>query len=267
MKFRSLPTHPLPARPARLGAPRLGADRGQAVVGRVAWADIAPRPPVLLRAFAAAGAVHLLALLLDLHWLDLLTKPLLMPLLAAWAAARRAPRALIAALLCGWAGDVLLQGGATVPFLAGMAAFAAGHVCYLLLFRPWLSRLRFSPPRLLLTDPAPRIALGYAVAWAALLVALWPGLDAGLRVPVGAYSLLLAAMACCAGALGRVAGAGGALFLLSDTLIAGDLAGWPQPPAASFWVMLTYIGGQFLLVEGVLRAQHTLHQPRGAATS
>jgi hypothetical protein len=32
-------------------------------------------------------------------------------------------------------------------------------------------------------------------AWAAGVAALWPGLDPGLRGPVAAYSLLLAAMA------------------------------------------------------------------------
>nr|WP_153451979.1 lysoplasmalogenase [Streptomyces smaragdinus] len=202
-----------------------------------------PRPKPLLRVFAGISAVHLIGLLAGLDWLDDLTKPLLMPALAAYAASRKAPRLLTAALLCGWAGDVLLQFGSTVQFLAGMGCFAAGHVCYLLLFR---------------ARPGLWVAVGYAVVWAGLVAALWTGLDGALRIPIGLYSLLLAAMACCATELGRTAAAGGALFFVSDGLIATDLADWPQLPLASFWVMATYLGAQYLLTDGVLREQHTV---------
>ncbi|MEV6107275.1 lysoplasmalogenase [Streptomyces sp. NPDC051940] len=210
-----------------------------------------PRPRPLLRTFAAVAAVHLVAVLIGVGWLDNLTKPLLMPLLAAYAAARKAPRLLTVALLCGWGGDVLLQFGSTVQFLVGMGFFAAGHVCYLLLFR---------------VRPALRAVLVYAAVWAALIAALWGGLDAGLRVPVAVYSLLLAAMACCATGVNRNTAVGGALFLLSDTLIATDLADWPQLPAASFWVMLTYLAAQYLLTDGVLQRQHTIRETEGPAT-
>ncbi|WP_344293382.1 lysoplasmalogenase family protein, partial [Streptomyces synnematoformans] len=75
---------------------------------------------------------------------------------------------------------MLLQPGGDGPFLAGMGAFAAGHVCYLTLFRRQ-ARLPGRPER--------RLAAGYAAAWATGVAALWPGLDAGLRGPVAAYSL------------------------------------------------------------------------------
>lgn len=45
---------------------------------------------------------------------------------------------------------------------------------------------------------------------------------------------------------------GGALFLLSDTLIATGVADWPQPPVPDLWIMLTYAAAQFLLVHGTL---------------
>jgi uncharacterized membrane protein YhhN len=85
-----------------------------------------------------------------------------------------------------------------------------------------------------------------------LVVLLWPGLPAGLRVPVAGYSLLLTAMAYGSTRLGPVAALGGALFMLSDTLIATGVADWPQLPKADFWIMLTYVTAQFLLVKGVL---------------
>lgn len=81
---------------------------------------------------------------------------------------------------------------------------------------------------------------------------LWPGLPDGLRIPLTGYSLLLTAMAWRAGVLGRRAALGGALFLFSDALIATGIADRPQLPAHDFWIMLTYIAGQYLLTRGAL---------------
>ncbi|MEU4133747.1 lysoplasmalogenase [Streptomyces wuyuanensis] len=189
-------------------------------------------------AFATAVLLDLASLLAGWETGHLVAKPLLMPLLAAYAAARGGPRTLVAALLFGWAGDVLLTAGADLAFLLGMAAFAAGHCCYLALF----GRGRTSP----------LLGAGYAVVLAGALVALWPDLPAGLRLPVAAYSLLLTAMAYRSSAAGALAGLGGALFLLSDMLIATGLASWPRLPAADFWIMLTYAAAQCLLTLGAL---------------
>lgn len=91
-------------------------------------------PSALLGLFALAAAVDLLGLAAGFDPGHAVAKPLLMPLLAAWAALRGAPRLLVAALLCGWGGDTLLLFDADAAFLAGMASFAAGHLCYLVLF-------------------------------------------------------------------------------------------------------------------------------------
>ncbi|MER7839868.1 lysoplasmalogenase [Streptomyces sp. NPDC096040] len=200
----------------------------------------------LLAAFALAVVLDLGCLAVGPHSGHVVAKVLLMPLLAAWAARAGGPRLLVAALLCGWGGDVLLLSDADPAFMAGMACFAAGHVCYLVLFR------RHGPPR----ARAGLFALGYAAALVALVVLLWPDLPAGLRVPVAGYSTLLTAMAYTAATrLGPVAGLGGALFMLSDTLIATGVADWPQLPRPDFWIMLTYAGAQFLLVRGTLDAR------------
>ncbi|WP_328934535.1 MULTISPECIES: lysoplasmalogenase [unclassified Streptomyces] len=204
-------------------------------------------PRVLLAAFGLAALVDLLALAVGCDPAHTVAKPLLMPLLAAYAALRGAPRLLVAALLFGWGGDTLLLSDADPAFLAGMAGFAAGHVCYLALFRTY-----GGPER------APRVRAGllvggYAVALAVTVTLLWPDLPADLRIPVAGYSALLTAMACAAVVrLGPVAGLGGALFMVSDTLIATGVADWPQPPRPDFWIMVTYVAAQFLLVQGVL---------------
>ncbi|HWU08532.1 MAG TPA: lysoplasmalogenase [Streptomyces sp.] len=192
----------------------------------------------LLAAFLAVSALHLTGLLTGVDAAHLATKPLLMPLLAAHAAARGGPRLLIAALLFGWGGDVLLMPDAEAAFLAGMGSFALGHVCYLWLF----GRARVSRPA----------GLAYAALLVTFVVLLWPGLPGGLRIPLTGYGLLLTAMAWRAGALGRLAALGGGLFLLSDALIATGIADRPQLPAHDFWIMLTYIAAQYLLTRGTL---------------
>ncbi|MDA5283803.1 lysoplasmalogenase [Streptomyces sp. Isolate_45] len=198
--------------------------------GRAGW--------ILLAAFAVAAAADLVSLLAGWHLGHVLFKPLLMPLLVAHVITRRAPRLLVAALLFGWGGDLALLFDAEIAFLLGMGSFAAGHVCYLALF----GRGRTGP----------LLGAAYAAALIGTVALLWGDLPADLRIPVAGYSLLLTAMAYRASALGRVAGAGGALFLLSDTLIATGVAEWPQLPRPDFWIMATYLAAQYLLATGVL---------------
>ncbi|WP_405494350.1 lysoplasmalogenase [Streptomyces sp. NBC_00096] len=207
-------------------------------------AGAGPAAGVLLGAFAVATALDLGSLLAGWHPGHLIAKPFLMPLLVGYVVYRarattgRAPRLLIAALLFGWGGDLALLFDADPAFLIGMGSFAAGHVCYLVLF----GRGR----------PSPALGAAYALALVSTVTLLWGDLPADLRVPVAGYSLLLTAMAWRSGAPGLRAGIGGALFLLSDTLIATGVAEWPQPPRPDFWIMATYVAAQYLLATGTL---------------
>ncbi|MFI7388742.1 lysoplasmalogenase [Streptomyces sp. NPDC049813] len=215
-------------------------------------------PRALRATFLVVCAVDLGALLAGADTAHTVAKPLLMPLLAAYVAARGGPRLLCAALLCGWGGDVLLLFDQDAAFLAGMACFAAGHGCYLVLFR------RHGTPR----ARGALLAVAYCVALAATLAFLWPGLPGEMRGPVAGYSVLLTAMAYGACRVGPVAGTGGALFLLSDTLIAAGIADRPQPPCPGFWVMATYMAAQYLLARGVLgerAAPEAAYRERSAA--
>ncbi|WP_055703299.1 MULTISPECIES: lysoplasmalogenase [Streptomyces] len=228
-----------------------------------------PSPRPLLGAFGVAALGDLLSLLADFGPGHTVFKPLLMPLLAAYAAVRGGPRLLIAALLFGWGGDTFLLFDADLAFLAGMGSFAAGHVCYLVLFKRYGDTARYAgkgggSPR---ARGAGLVAV-YALALAVTVVLLWPDLPADMRGPVAGYSLLLTAMAFGATTLGLTAAAGGALFLLSDTLIATGVAEWPQLPRPDFAIMLTYIAAQFLLTKGVLGAtgEHPEAEP-AAVTS
>jgi uncharacterized membrane protein YhhN len=177
------------------------------------------------------------------------TKPLLMPVLAAFALAAAGDRGTdvrlpAAGMALSGLGDTALLGAESSEswFVPGMGAFAAAHACYIgALARDGAAR-----------GVSPRVAAGYAALWAALIAVLWRRLGS-LRVPVAAYSLLLVSMAVLASGRNREAAAGGALFVVSDALIACGLAGINVVPRQESAIMPTYVAAQFLLAAGFLR--------------
>lgn len=175
-------------------------------------------------------------------------KPLLMPVLAAFAlvAARdrnQDMRLPAAGMALSGLGDTALLGSESW-FVPGMGAFAAAHACYITaLARDGAAR-----------GVRPRVAAGYAALWAVLIAVLWRRLGT-LRFPVAAYSLLLVSMAVLASGRNREAAAGGALFVVSDALIACGLAGIEAVPHRESAVMPAYVAAQFLLAAGFLRPQ------------
>jgi len=71
--------------------------------------------------------------------------------------------------------------------------------------------------------------------------------------PVVVYGLTLTAMAVLATGLGRLTGLGGALFMLSDSLIALKAFREWDGRALSMAVMGTYAAAEALLVMGIVR--------------
>ena len=163
-----------------------------------------------------------------------LTKPLLMPALMAGSDRESWP-----ALALGGAGDVALLGSSDAAFTAGLACFLAGHAAWIhaLQQRPGAGRLRSRPV----------LAVPYLAAFGALNAYLWPrtGKD---RLPVLAYSTTLLAMSLAALDSGsRRTAAGGALFLVSDALLALEKFAGLHLPAHEGVVMATYTTAQALL--------------------
>lgn len=193
---------------------------------------------------------------------DVVTKPLLMLALAGFvvAAARpgRPSRLAVGGLLLGGVGDTALLGHGTW-FLVGMGAFALGHVCYLSAFlrrgacRSGARSAFYSRGAAATLRRRWWIPVGYLAVWAGLIALLWPGLDGGLRLPVLGYSLLLTAMAATAAGTGRVAAIGGALFLVSDGLLALGMADVDFPGRGAV-VMPTYLAAQLLIALALLPA-------------
>ena len=208
-------------------------------------------PRVFLAFFALLAIAHLAIQLLGLDAWSRPTQVFLMPaLLLVLAAATGRPRERIitlamVALAFSWLGD-------TAP------AFASGDTAFLLLVGFFLVAqvvyvVAFWPYRAHSVLTRHRWALLPYVGFVAALVWVCAPHAGGLLVPVLLYGLLLGLMAVLATGLGPWVAAGGALFLVSDALIAlrTFAPGW-DPPQGGFWVMSTYIAAQTLIILGLL---------------
>lgn len=210
-------------------------------------------------AAVAVTLVHLVAQVVapDSGLADV-TQVLLMPALAAvlFAGARRPHARLVrlasVALLFSWLGDTVprfVEGD--TGFLAMVAFFLVAQVVYAVAFWPWRDRSVLRRPLLL----AP-----YVVG--VLVLVVWVALDAGpMAVAVVVYGFAIAAMAVLATGLGPVAALGGVVFMVSDSMIALRAFVGLDIPLGGFWVMLTYVAAQALLVHAVLANDARTHAP------
>lgn len=201
--------------------------------------------------FLGVSVLHLVACYRRCPRIRTVTKLLLMPLLCtAYCVLAPNPRLLvIAALTFGWIGDVfLLFKNKRLFMLLGICAFALGHVFYIgamLSDHPALHILMLIP-----------IAL--CAAWLTFVYKkLIPYAPKSLRKPGFVYALLLSLTALSAlylllvseKAAYLIAFVGGLFFMLSDTLLCGQQYR-KELKHGNFYVMLTYIIAQSLLVTG-----------------
>lgn len=217
----------------------------------------------MLAAFApylVASIAHLLLQYVGPAWSVTATKALLMPLLALAVvlASRRSGAGLPALLLAGiglsWGGDVLLTFPGDLWFVAGLASFLAAHVAYIVLFLR-MPRARRRPPVW---------AIVYPLWVVAMLAILLPGAGA-LAVPVIAYALVIGTMAVSASLHGGWIALGGALFVVSDSVLAmGRFLPGYEFAAHDFAVMSTYLAAQGLIAYGVLLAARAAAAPSRA---
>jgi uncharacterized membrane protein YhhN len=240
------------------------ASKGNTVVASISRVSHAPVPSTFLRrrpaalaagAFLLLSAVHLGAHLAGAEQLAEVTQWFVMPLLAlvVWAATSGARRSrlvrwTLVALGFSWLGDSApdLSSG-DVSFLTMVGFFLLAQLAYAAAFWPRRGESLLRRPLLLVP---------YGIALGALVAVCAPHAGA-LLVPVMVYGVCLTVMAVLSTGVNRVAGVGGAIFLVSDALIAlgAFVPGFevPGPLSSGFWVMLTYLAGQALLVVGILR--------------
>jgi sterol desaturase/sphingolipid hydroxylase (fatty acid hydroxylase superfamily)/uncharacterized membrane protein YhhN len=200
--------------------------------------------------FVFCAGLNCAAYALDWRELHDLGTPVAMALLIVAVVARQGEgdvkRLVVGALIASLIGDTLLLQPSL--FVAGLIAFLVAHGFYIGAFT---RNVGFLPSRVALA--------AIAVVAICILVYLWPGVDAELKVPVVVYVGVISLMA--AQAAGRafvlndraaVAVALGALtFMVSDTTLAlGKFSGvgWP----ADQWTLPTYYLAQGLIAFCVL---------------
>jgi uncharacterized membrane protein YhhN len=208
--------------------------------------------------FITIGIINVVAVTVNLEFVNLLSKPLIMVSLVGyyWTQAAKSDYLFITAMLFCWAGDVLLMyQQAEIFFMLGLTSFLIGHVLYIFAYRKFRFRESIN---LLLPTQKIRYALPIILAGTGLVTVLYPFLG-GLKVPVMIYALVITIMTLQAlfrfGFTNTRSFAliliGALLFMTSDSLLAINKFMTPLP-FASLCIMATYIAAQFLIVEGVL---------------
>lgn len=186
------------------------------------------------------------------HVLASVTKTASTAGLALAGLAAGAPGWVVAGLALGAAGDFALSRPGTRWFLAGMGAFAAGHLAYV---------AGFAGGGTVLPGPGGLAALG-AIALLVVSTEVWLAPHTGgLRWPVRGYALVIGAMAVAAVLLPPGAGqalmrAGATLFLASDLVLALRIFRLRDPAAqllASRVLWPLYWAGQALILWGALQ--------------
>ena len=162
---------------------------------------------------------------------------------------------MIFALFTSFAGDTFLLFDEKWPFffLLGLGSFLITHICYSLVF--WRINRNLKGVWKYMIIPI--------LVFAVILNAIWDSLETAMKLPVLAYSLSIFLMVTLSGNLkSKVPNqywwmilGGALLFMFSDSLIAirkfqPELNPFSQ---TQFWVMLTYLLGQFGIVVGMTK--------------
>lgn len=192
--------------------------------------------------FLLVSVVQLVSNALDVEPVNTISHWLAMPvlMLPAWRLAPRrdalALRLLLLALAFCWMGDVAIG----FRFELGLAGFLLAHVTYLALSVRAFRRRIFWP------------AYGTVPLLVLMLIVLAP-LAGPLLVPVFTYAFVLTGMAIAMSRGNTLTTLGGALFFVSDGVLAlsrFDAIVVPQP-LSDVVIMSTYLGAQLAIVLGV----------------
>jgi uncharacterized membrane protein YhhN len=187
-------------------------------------------------------------------------KPLIMIWMAAYFVMCRKKKAfttpVLLALFFSWVGDnfLMFSGKDELYFYAGVGGFFLAQLSYIYVF----SRYSESGSRGYLQKNL-LYGLLFLAYVAGVYCLLYPALEGIMKPVILVYALSLIGMSMMAlNRKGRVSHAsflpvfvGSVLFVISDTMIALDkfLTGIPL---AGFWIMITYISAQYLIMRGLI---------------
>lgn len=214
---------------------------------------------MFFKIYIAFSVVYLLILFLGYESLNLFLKPILIPLLGFGVYFYRkfpSKNTLLTALLFSWIGDVILlfTDIAEIYFILGLVAFLISHITYSILFN---KQIKGEVKRNTAIFGIGSILIAcYLIG---MLSVLLPTLG-DLRIPVTVYASVISIMLLFAfngfliwkkpGNLYVFLGA--IVFVLSDSILAVNKFYTPIEKS-SFFIMLTYLVAQYLIVVGILK--------------
>ena len=211
-----------------------------------------------LIAFIVVFIAHLTGIFLQNKIPEMVSKPLLIPLLAGYfiagtgVVATDLKKWIVVALFFSWAGDVLLM---FVPrnelcFLMGLSSFLLAHIFYIVFFH----KVRLKEA----VKSNPWLLVLVVIYYAALISWLSPYLGE-MKLPVRIYGIVISFMFMLAMHMlfikNKTAGkwmmVGALLFVISDSLLA--INKFYQPfTLANIAIMLTYGLAQLFIVQGAI---------------
>ena len=217
------------------------------------------RNSTLFKIYVTFSIIYLLVLFLGYQNLDLFLKPILIPLLAFGVYfCRKFPskNILLAALLFSWIGDVILlfTDIAEIYFILGLVSFLISHIIYCIVFSKQI-KTKIKKNKVLFGFGSLIIVL-YLIG---MLSVLLPSLG-DLKIPVIVYASVISTMLLFAfnGFLvwekpgNKYVFIGAIVFVLSDSILAMNKFYAPIEKS-SFFIMLTYLVAQYLIVVGILK--------------
>lgn len=225
-----------------------------------------PAQTIFLVLFCCAAAVNLWSEITEWQWGIYLSKPLLMTFLGGYFFTATQlktsfSRRILAGLAFSLAGDTLLMfnaPGREYFFLLGLSAFLCAHLFYILAFSGYEKNTRGA------FYQRPLLAVPFFLFLGGFLTFLWPGIPAGLKIPVTVYSTVIIAMSMACFQLrtkmnGRLFSGlftGVLLFVISDSLIAVSKF-YPGGQAISEFIrpliMITYLAAQYLIASRAVK--------------
>ena len=210
----------------------------------------------ILGAFIIVSVLNLASKVIPSVALDQFTKPLLMPILLFYVYRKSIGNTtlktllLSAALLFSWLGDVsLMYQSDELFFITGIGLFLVAQILYVIVLRKAAYQT---------TAIKPLNLLPFIVYGGIFFYILLPAGD--FTAPIFVYGIVILTMAYSAyGRKGvttdesfKMCFYGALLFVLSDSILAIH-SFKSVVPYGGFFIMLTYVVAQYLLVEGVLR--------------
>lgn len=221
--------------------------------------------PLILRIlFLSLSCFHIFSLAGDNISAMIISKSLIMPflailyfVLAKQSANHKLDFFILVALFFSWLGDIaLIKGHAdTQFFIYGLVAFLIAHIFYIISFYKDMSRTS----KVSLIVAQPHYALPIVVITIVFIYILIPGLG-DMKYPVMGYATIISLMVLFAiNRWEKVSKAsfylvlfGAFSFFISDSMIAINKFHTPFE-LQRFAIMSTYIFGQWLIVEGILK--------------